>query len=321
MPFRVAPRLARAAHDATVLRTRRGTSSSRAAERVPRRVVVVQLEALVLGGQEYVADARARCRRGADDHEARRRGHASSSLSLPRARCTGPASAASPTPCSSCRSARASTRPPSPAGRGARARRTSTTTGSTSPPGRATRSRSRCRTRSSAAPTAPASARAAARTSTSSRTSTRRTTRDPRWAALDGSCRDDADRRACAILRRLMAVPKRKTSKSRRDKRRATHAIEAPRVNVCPQCGQPKLPHRSARPAARTRAARSSRSASTRRSPMTRIAVDAMGGDRAPDGDRRGRARRARRRGLTPVLFGPAGLDDARARAASRRPT
>jgi large subunit ribosomal protein L32 len=40
-----------------------------------------------------------------------------------------------------------------------------------------------------------------------------------------------------------MAVPKRKTSKSRRDKRRATHAISAPVVNVCPQCGQPKRPH------------------------------------------------------------------------------
>jgi large subunit ribosomal protein L32 len=41
-----------------------------------------------------------------------------------------------------------------------------------------------------------------------------------------------------------MAVPKRKTSKSRRDKRRAQHGIEAPRVNVCPNCGQPKQAHR-----------------------------------------------------------------------------
>ena len=40
-----------------------------------------------------------------------------------------------------------------------------------------------------------------------------------------------------------MAVPKKKTSKARRDKRRATHAISAPRVNVCPRCGQPKRPH------------------------------------------------------------------------------
>ena len=41
-----------------------------------------------------------------------------------------------------------------------------------------------------------------------------------------------------------MAVPKRKVSKSRRDKRRATHKISAPRLIACPQCHQPKLPHR-----------------------------------------------------------------------------
>jgi large subunit ribosomal protein L32 len=41
-----------------------------------------------------------------------------------------------------------------------------------------------------------------------------------------------------------MAVPKRKTSKSRRDKRRATHAISATVVNLCPHCGHPKRPHR-----------------------------------------------------------------------------
>jgi large subunit ribosomal protein L32 len=41
-----------------------------------------------------------------------------------------------------------------------------------------------------------------------------------------------------------MAVPKKKTSKSRRDKRRATHRLQAPRVNTCPQCGRPKQPHR-----------------------------------------------------------------------------
>ena len=41
-----------------------------------------------------------------------------------------------------------------------------------------------------------------------------------------------------------MAVPKKKTSKARRDKRRAQHKIEAPRLNVCPQCGRPKRPHR-----------------------------------------------------------------------------
>ena len=41
-----------------------------------------------------------------------------------------------------------------------------------------------------------------------------------------------------------MAVPKKKTSKARRDKRRAQHGIEAPRVNICPTCQQPKRPHR-----------------------------------------------------------------------------
>jgi len=49
---------------------------------------------------------------------------------------------------------------------------------------------------------------------------------------------------SCGYTRRPMAVPKKKTSKSRRDKRRATHRIEAPRVNTCPQCGRPKQPHR-----------------------------------------------------------------------------
>ena len=41
-----------------------------------------------------------------------------------------------------------------------------------------------------------------------------------------------------------MAVPKKKTSKSRRDKRRA-HALRSrpPRVNLCPQCNSPKRPH------------------------------------------------------------------------------
>ena len=40
-----------------------------------------------------------------------------------------------------------------------------------------------------------------------------------------------------------MAVPKKKTSKARRDKRRATHRLEAPRLNACPNCGSPTRPH------------------------------------------------------------------------------
>jgi large subunit ribosomal protein L32 len=41
-----------------------------------------------------------------------------------------------------------------------------------------------------------------------------------------------------------MAVPKRKTSRQRRDTRRATHALEGPSVSECPQCHSPKLSHR-----------------------------------------------------------------------------
>jgi large subunit ribosomal protein L32 len=41
-----------------------------------------------------------------------------------------------------------------------------------------------------------------------------------------------------------MAVPKRKTSRAVRDARRATHNLSAPAVSVCPQCHEPKLPHR-----------------------------------------------------------------------------
>jgi large subunit ribosomal protein L32 len=40
-----------------------------------------------------------------------------------------------------------------------------------------------------------------------------------------------------------MAVPKKKQSKARRDKRRAPHGIAAPRVNECPNCHQPTRPH------------------------------------------------------------------------------
>ena len=40
-----------------------------------------------------------------------------------------------------------------------------------------------------------------------------------------------------------MPVPKRKTSKSKRDMRRAHQKIAAPNVVACPQCGEAKLPH------------------------------------------------------------------------------
>jgi len=41
-----------------------------------------------------------------------------------------------------------------------------------------------------------------------------------------------------------MAVPKKRTSSQRRDKRRATHRVSAVRLNRCPQCHSPRLPHR-----------------------------------------------------------------------------
>lgn len=40
-----------------------------------------------------------------------------------------------------------------------------------------------------------------------------------------------------------MAVPKKKTSKSRRDMRRAHHALKTVGVAECPNCGETKRPH------------------------------------------------------------------------------
>ncbi|MBM7559452.1 MULTISPECIES: 50S ribosomal protein L32 [Marinitoga] len=43
-----------------------------------------------------------------------------------------------------------------------------------------------------------------------------------------------------------MAVPKQKTSRARTHRRRAANLYKAIKVNVskCPNCGEPKLPHR-----------------------------------------------------------------------------
>ncbi len=41
-----------------------------------------------------------------------------------------------------------------------------------------------------------------------------------------------------------MAVPKQKQSHARTSKRRAQHKLEAPGYNECPQCHNPRLPHR-----------------------------------------------------------------------------
>lgn len=45
-----------------------------------------------------------------------------------------------------------------------------------------------------------------------------------------------------------MAVPKRKISKARRDKRRASsYRLNKASITECPQCHEPKLPHRVCR--------------------------------------------------------------------------
>lgn len=41
-----------------------------------------------------------------------------------------------------------------------------------------------------------------------------------------------------------MAVPKRRTSSTRRDKRRSHDGLAPPPRSLCPQCSEPKLPHR-----------------------------------------------------------------------------
>ena len=41
-----------------------------------------------------------------------------------------------------------------------------------------------------------------------------------------------------------MAVPKRRTSRAKRDKRRSHDSLTASARSNCPQCGEPKIPHR-----------------------------------------------------------------------------
>jgi large subunit ribosomal protein L32 len=44
-----------------------------------------------------------------------------------------------------------------------------------------------------------------------------------------------------------MAVPKRKTSKSRKNLRRSHHGLAMPAQAKCPQCDEPRAPHRVCR--------------------------------------------------------------------------
>ncbi|MBI2502223.1 MAG: 50S ribosomal protein L32 [Candidatus Latescibacteria bacterium] len=42
----------------------------------------------------------------------------------------------------------------------------------------------------------------------------------------------------------MVAVPKRRISRTRRDKRRTHWKMKAPAVSACAHCGQPARPHR-----------------------------------------------------------------------------
>jgi large subunit ribosomal protein L32 len=42
-----------------------------------------------------------------------------------------------------------------------------------------------------------------------------------------------------------MAVPKRRKSKSKRDKGRTHKRLTAPGLSTCPECGEAKLPHQA----------------------------------------------------------------------------
>ncbi|MCH6567099.1 MAG: 50S ribosomal protein L32 [Nitrospinae bacterium] len=42
-----------------------------------------------------------------------------------------------------------------------------------------------------------------------------------------------------------MAVPKRRHSRARRNKRRTHQKLTAPTLTTCPQCNEPKQPHRA----------------------------------------------------------------------------
>lgn len=44
-----------------------------------------------------------------------------------------------------------------------------------------------------------------------------------------------------------MGVPKRRTSRSRRDKRRSHQQLATASLSTCPQCKEVKLPHRVCR--------------------------------------------------------------------------
>ncbi len=126
---------------------------------------------------------------------------------------------------------------------------------------------------------------------------------DPRWSALDELRTTDARRE----LRHPMAVPKKKTSKTKTRSRRASNwtpegaaAEHLPAVRARPSC-----PTSCAATAAGTAAARPSTSTDAAPATILPIAVDAMGGDHAPGEIIAGAPQAAAELGVPIVLVGP----------------
>jgi large subunit ribosomal protein L32 len=51
-------------------------------------------------------------------------------------------------------------------------------------------------------------------------------------------------RGSCRYHHATLAVPKKKQGRARTRKRRAQHKASTPRLNECPRCHSPRLPHR-----------------------------------------------------------------------------
>ena len=175
----------------------------------------------------------------------------------------GPATAASTTPCWTCRSTPASTRRTARRRRGAVDARTSTTTARRLRLG-ARRGRSRAPGQDPLPARLPGLCPACGKNLNDEPHDAREEAADPRWAALRAPLRDErpAEGAGLGTVWPPMAVPKRKTSKSRRDKRRARTRSSAAGQHLPAVQLAEAARIASARPAARTRAARSSGSAS-----------------------------------------------------------